>query len=297
MQLRKPGLIAALLAIGALANATPSVHADETDPGEDCNAALTPEIVAAMTGQAAEPVVDEAEVDVAAGEIELVPNVPPSEFQPGSGRDCHRYRGRRVCDGPRRIAVPTARAMANARAHNLGSKERAIELMRTGPTEALLALAGVARQDLMWPVANGRLWRGFGMVGRGRRRRLHKGLDIGAPQGSPIRAINDGIVVYADNGMNGYGNIMIVLHADGSFSSYAHCRAAYVTAGEQVRRGQLIGEVGETGLARGAHCHFEFRRGGNVRNSLPLFSSRPHVGDPAVDRSAEEALGFPPSEP
>jgi murein DD-endopeptidase MepM/ murein hydrolase activator NlpD len=103
---------------------------------------------------------------------------------------------------------------------------------------------------------------------------MHNGVDIGAREGAPVRAVNDGLVAYSFNGMSGYGNSVLLLHADGSVTLYAHCRATYVFAGQRVRRGQVIAEVGETGLARGAHLHFEWRRDGQPLNPIPHFVGR-----------------------
>jgi murein DD-endopeptidase MepM/ murein hydrolase activator NlpD len=128
---------------------------------------------------------------------------------------------------------------------------------------------------MLWPVEGGRLWRGFGRVRRRHRGRLHKGLDIGAPEGSPIMAAADGLVVYSDNEVSGYGNLLMVVHSDRSVAFYAHCRATYVFAGQTVRKGQIIGEVGQTGLAHGAHLHFELRVNGRPRNPLPRFPRQP----------------------
>jgi len=75
--------------------------------------------------------------------------------------------------------------------------------------------------------------------------------------------------------MHGYGNALLIVHADGTVAMYAHCYATFVTAGEIVRRGQTIAEVGDTGLAHGAHLHFEWRVRGEVQDPLPHFAERP----------------------
>jgi hypothetical protein len=87
----------------------------------------------------------------------------------------------------------------------------------------------------------------------------------------------------------------MLIHADGSVTSYAHCRALYVFAGQQVTRGQVVGEVGTTGLAHGPHLHFEVRRDGRVRNPmryLPTAAERDRVADDA----AHDAEPGPPPE-
>jgi murein DD-endopeptidase MepM/ murein hydrolase activator NlpD len=104
--------------------------------------------------------------------------------------------------------------------------------------------------------------------------RQHKGLDIAAPQGSPIRAIKSGIVAYSDNAVPGYGNLLVSVHADGSVAFYGHCQSIFVFAGESIAQGQIVGAVGQTGRATGPHLHFEYRTRGKLRNPLPMFGDQ-----------------------
>ena len=123
---------------------------------------------------------------------------------------------------------------------------------------------------------DGRFGRGVGRTRERRIRRIpHQGVDIVAPQGSPILAVNDGVVAYSDNGIHGYGNLVVLVHADGTSSHYAHCHATFVVAGQRVQRGEVIAEVGATGLARGPHLHFEWRSGARYRDPSPRFADRP----------------------
>ncbi|MBK8170558.1 MAG: M23 family metallopeptidase [Sandaracinaceae bacterium] len=147
------------------------------------------------------------------------------------------------------------------------------------------AAAGVASETLRWPVDNGHFGRGFGFVRRVRHEIPHLGVDVGAPAGSIIRAANDGIVIYSDDQVRGYGNIVILLHPDGASTLYAHCRATYVFAGQQVVRGQSIAEVGATGLAQGNHLHFEWRVRGRARAPERRF-----VHEPAIDVAQAPAV-------
>ncbi|MGD8862008.1 MAG: M23 family metallopeptidase [Myxococcales bacterium] len=213
----------------------------------------------------------------------------PSQWKPSRGRECirrGRYRG--FCQGPRRVAAPRGEAMSRAQQLGLGESKTASHLLLRAPRpEWVQAAAEGARgtedrdavvddRALTWPVLGGKLWRGFGRVKRGpKRRKPHAGVDIGAPEGTPIRAARDGLVAYADNGMRGYGNLLITIHPDGTVAFYAHCKAVYVFEGQHVRRGQVVGEVGHTGIARGSHLHFEYRRRGRPRDPERLFVERP----------------------
>jgi len=116
---------------------------------------------------------------------------------------------------------------------------------------------GEAQQALRfaWPVA-GRVTSGFG-VRDGRR---HDGIDIAAARGTPVLAAERGTVVYSGSGVRGYGNLIIIQHA-GPFSTvYAHNDKNLVAVDAQVRKGQRIATVGDTGRSSGDHLHFEIRK-------------------------------------
>jgi len=121
---------------------------------------------------------------------------------------------------------------------------------------------------LLWPVA-GRLMSGFGM----RRHpifggmRMHTGLDLAAPNGTPIVAADGGQVIQASYD-GGYGNSILIYHGGGFATFYAHMSGFAVSQGQMVQRGQVIGYVGATGWATGPHCHFEVRINGIAQNPL-----------------------------
>ncbi|MGV3615626.1 MAG: murein hydrolase activator EnvC family protein [Fimbriimonas sp.] len=117
--------------------------------------------------------------------------------------------------------------------------------------------------------ANGPITSGFGMRYHPilNYRRMHKGVDIGAPSGSPIYAAADGEVISARYSSS-YGNVIILAHGGGLTTVYAHCSRISVSVGQSVRRGQRIGSVGATGLAKGAHLHWEVYQNGRAVNPL-----------------------------
>jgi murein DD-endopeptidase MepM/ murein hydrolase activator NlpD len=108
-----------------------------------------------------------------------------------------------------------------------------------------------------WPV-RGRLLSSFGPSESGTH---NDGINIAAPQNTPIVAADDGIVAYAGNELRGFGNLILLKHADGWMTAYAHCDALYVSRGERVKRGQTIARVGATGSVSEPQLHFEIRRG------------------------------------
>jgi flagellar protein FlgJ len=104
------------------------------------------------------------------------------------------------------------------------------------------------------------------------RMRFHKGIDIAAASGTPIGAAAEGTVVFAGRN-KGYGNMVMVEHADGRRTLYAHASRLFVKAGDQVRRGQTIAAVGSTGHSTGPHLHFEVREGAVALNPLKNISN------------------------
>lgn len=115
----------------------------------------------------------------------------------------------------------------------------------------------------LWPVV-GRITSSFGerldpFNGEGA---FHSGIDIGTSFGAAVRAPADGVVVKASYG-NGYGREIIIDHGNGVETLYGHLSGFAVTAGEQVRRGQVIGYVGDSGRSTGPHLHYEVR----IRNT------------------------------
>ncbi len=113
--------------------------------------------------------------------------------------------------------------------------------------------------------------------------RFHAGLDIGASWGSPIVAAGDGQVVAA-GWAGGYGREVQIAHAGGLVSLYGHMSEIVASPGSYVRRGQLIGYVGSSGLSTGPHVHFEVRLAGQPVNPLAVrFTSAPLVDSHLAD--------------
>jgi murein DD-endopeptidase MepM/ murein hydrolase activator NlpD len=114
----------------------------------------------------------------------------------------------------------------------------------------------------IWPV-NGTLTSTFGW----RWGRMHEGIDIGAPAGTPIAAAASGVVIYA-GWLGGYGNLVVIDHGGGIATAYAHQSSIAVGVGQQVSQGQTIGYVGSTGHSTGNHLHFEVRVQGSAVDPL-----------------------------
>jgi murein DD-endopeptidase MepM/ murein hydrolase activator NlpD len=115
---------------------------------------------------------------------------------------------------------------------------------------------------LAWPV-HGLLVSRFGNRGR----EHHDGIDIAAPEGSPVSAAAPGVVIFSGE-QRGYGNLAVIDHGRGEATVYAHCERILVAQGQSVSRGQVIARVGRTGRATGPHLHFEVRQHAQPQNPL-----------------------------
>ena len=98
------------------------------------------------------------------------------------------------------------------------------------------------------------------------RNHTHAGLDIAASNGTPIYAVADGVVTYAQFNTGGYGNLVKISHGNGVETYYAHCSKLYVSQGQTVTAGTNIAAVGTTGHSTGNHLHFEIRINGSTVN-------------------------------
>ena len=111
--------------------------------------------------------------------------------------------------------------------------------------------------SFVWPV-RGRILSSFGSEPDGTR---NDGINIAAPAGTPVLAAAAGIVAYAGNELRGYGNLILIKHAGGFITAYAHNSVLLVRRGEAVRRGEVIARIGATGAVAEPQLHFEIRRG------------------------------------
>jgi murein DD-endopeptidase MepM/ murein hydrolase activator NlpD len=124
----------------------------------------------------------------------------------------------------------------------------------------------------IWPV-DGRLQGHFGrrtdpFSGEGA---VHKGVDISAPTGTPVRASADGVVLYA-TWLGGYGRMILVDHGSGYQTLYAHLSRFAVVPGQEIRQSELVGYVGATGRVTAPHLHYEVRYNGIPRNPSRFLS-------------------------
>jgi murein DD-endopeptidase MepM/ murein hydrolase activator NlpD len=114
-----------------------------------------------------------------------------------------------------------------------------------------------AMPSFRWPV-RGRVIAGFGSKPNGTQ---NDGVNLAVPEGTPIKAADDGVVAYAGNELKGYGNLVLIRHANGFVSAYAHASEIMVKRGDTIKRGQVIAHAGQTGNVTSPQLHFEIRKG------------------------------------
>jgi murein DD-endopeptidase MepM/ murein hydrolase activator NlpD len=121
------------------------------------------------------------------------------------------------------------------------------------------------RLDFIWPV-EGKIVNVF----EESEDKRHRGIDISSPLGAPIKASYAGKVIYSNNTIKGYGNLVLLRHSEKFVTVYAHNQENLVEEGGWVEKGQIIGKVGQTGRATGPHLHFEIRRNNKAVDPLPF---------------------------
>ncbi|WP_044889068.1 peptidoglycan DD-metalloendopeptidase family protein [Myxococcus hansupus] len=158
-----------------------------------------------------------------------------------------------------RRSVPTA-----------GRREEPPSRSRPQTRPASASRPRLATQGMLdWPL-KGVLYGRFGKKGK----EPHDGIDLAAPSGTPVKTAQEGTVLYAGE-QRGYGNIVIVEHANRLITLYAHNKDLRVRTGQKVRREQVIATVGESGRTSGPHLHFEVRLDGRPVDPLEYLGTMP----------------------
>lgn len=115
-------------------------------------------------------------------------------------------------------------------------------------------------ESTQWRISDGYGWRNDPFTGK---RVFHRGIDLACAEGTPVRAVMDGVVASARHSVS-YGNVLRLCHDGGQETVYAHLQYLYVRSGEVVQAGSLLGTAGQTGRATGIHLHLELLSGGTV---------------------------------
>ncbi|MCB1487609.1 MAG: peptidoglycan DD-metalloendopeptidase family protein [Bauldia sp.] len=169
---------------------------------------------------------------------------------------------------PTAEAAPTVRVVSTDK--NAGVPDLpAVPAKATVPTDKTAALdpadpPSANGTSFRWPV-RGRIISGYGSQANGER---NDGINLAVPEGTSIKAAEAGTVIYAGNELAGYGNLILVRHADGWVSAYAHNSEIDVKRGDSVQRGQTIAKAGMTGSVSSPQVHFELRKGAKPVNPM-----------------------------
>ncbi|MGX7743758.1 peptidoglycan DD-metalloendopeptidase family protein [Rhodopseudomonas parapalustris] len=139
------------------------------------------------------------------------------------------------------------------------------------PAEAAPVKAAEATGALpsfRWP-ARGRVIAAYGAKTNGK---SNDGINLAVPEGTPVKAAEDGVVAYAGNELKGYGNLVLIRHANGYVSAYAHASELMVKRGESIKRGQVIAKSGQSGEVSSPQLHFEIRKGSTPVDPLKFLN-------------------------
>jgi murein DD-endopeptidase MepM/ murein hydrolase activator NlpD len=177
----------------------------------------------------------------------------------------------RVAPGNRPIGLSRRDRQQNAFAKRNGNTiSKEVNLKRgnstaiaQGPPAQAQKAAGTSAADtpdaapiFQWPV-DGKILSHFGPQLNGEK---NNGLTIAVPEDTPIKSAEDGVVIYADNGLPGFGNLVLVRHADNYVTVYAHAKELSVMRGDQIKRGDIIAHSGKTGSVSTPQLYFEVRK-------------------------------------
>lgn len=119
-----------------------------------------------------------------------------------------------------------------------------------------------------WPV-RGKVITAYGSKTNGK---VNDGINVAVPEGTPVKAAEDGVVAYSGNELKGYGNLVLVRHSNGYVTAYAHASEILVKRGDTIKRGQVIAKSGQTGEASSPQLHFEIRKGSSPVDPLQFLN-------------------------
>jgi murein DD-endopeptidase MepM/ murein hydrolase activator NlpD len=119
-----------------------------------------------------------------------------------------------------------------------------------------------------WPV-RGKVITGYGAKTNGK---ANDGINLAVPEGTPVKAAEDGVVAYSGNELKGYGNLILVRHANGYVTAYAHASELLVKRGDVIKRGQVIAKSGQSGEVGSPQLHFEIRKGSTPVDPLQFLN-------------------------
>lgn len=160
----------------------------------------------------------------------------------------------------RKPATLSSRSTSSSASEPVPPRVARVEAAPTAPIAVdrdTATTSGDGERRFRWP-AKGRIISEFGSKPGGAR---NDGINLALPEGTEIKSVEDGAVIYSGNELKGYGNLVLVRHDDGWVSAYAHNSELLVKRGDTVQRGQTVAKAGSTGSVTQPQLHFELRRG------------------------------------
>ena len=169
---------------------------------------------------------------------------------------------------PAPVQVAQAPAEPVQKARLASATETPAAAAAAAPSPVKAAEATGALPTFRWPV-RGRVVAAYGAKTNGK---ANDGINVAVPEGTPVKAAEDGVVAYAGNELKGYGNLILVRHANGYVTAYAHASELLVKRGETIKRGQTIAKSGQSGEAGSPQLHFEIRKGSTPVDPLQFLN-------------------------
>ena len=147
---------------------------------------------------------------------------------------------------------------------------QATTVEETPTTEAPVKAAEAtgALPTFRWPV-RGKVITSYGAKTNGK---ANDGINLAVPEGTPVKAAEDGVVAYSGNELKGYGNLVLVRHSNGYVTAYAHASELLVKRGDSIKRGQIIAKSGQSGEVSSPQLHFEIRKGSSPVDPLQFLN-------------------------
>jgi murein DD-endopeptidase MepM/ murein hydrolase activator NlpD len=170
------------------------------------------------------------------------------------------------------LAVPATRVATAAGAPQSARLAQATtkveEAPAAEPAKATDASATGALPTFRWPV-RGKVITTYGAKTNGK---SNDGINLAVPEGTPVKAAEDGVVAYSGNELKGYGNLVLVRHSNGYVTAYAHASELMVKRGDTIKRGQIIAKSGQSGEVGSPQLHFEIRKGSSPVDPLQFLN-------------------------
>lgn len=161
------------------------------------------------------------------------------------------------------VVPPQSARLAQATTNVTEEKPVAAEAPAVKPGEATGALP-----TFRWPV-RGKVITSYGAKTNGK---SNDGINLAVPEGTPVKAAEDGVVAYSGNELKGYGNLVLVRHSNGYVTAYAHASELMVKRGDTIKRGQIIAKSGQSGEVGSPQLHFEIRKGSSPVDPLQFLN-------------------------